>query len=98
MRDEQDEVSFVPQPGLDGIDLLLEEVTRTGLPVELDVAATSGQAPRQFARGIKTALQDEMRPKGLGGENRQLRLNLPTRATSGLSSTLAPSGVRYNGH
>jgi signal transduction histidine kinase len=46
MRDEQDEVSFVPQPGLDGLDSLLEEVTRAGLPVELHVDGEPFPLPR----------------------------------------------------
>ncbi len=46
MRDEREEVSFVPQPGLDGLDSLLEEVTRAGLPVELHVDGDPFPLPR----------------------------------------------------
>ena len=46
MRDEREEVSFVPQPGLDGLDSLLEEVTRAGLPVELQVDGVPVPLPR----------------------------------------------------
>jgi len=46
MRDEREEVSFVPQPGLDGLDSLLEEVTRAGLPVELHVDGEPFPLPR----------------------------------------------------
>jgi signal transduction histidine kinase len=46
MRDDQDEVSFVPQPGLDGLDSLLEEVTRAGLPVDLYVDGEPFPLPR----------------------------------------------------
>jgi signal transduction histidine kinase len=46
MRDEREEVSFVPQPGLDGLDSLLEEVTRAGLPVELHVDGEPVPLPR----------------------------------------------------
>jgi signal transduction histidine kinase len=46
MRDEQEEVSFVPQPGLDGLDSLLAEVTRAGLPVELHVDGEPFPLPR----------------------------------------------------
>ena len=46
MRDEREEVSFVPQPGLDGLDSLLEEVTRAGLPVELQVDGVPFPLPR----------------------------------------------------
>ena len=46
MRDEREEVSFVPQPGLDGLDSLLEEITRAGLPVELHVDGEPFPLPR----------------------------------------------------
>jgi signal transduction histidine kinase len=45
MRDGE-EVSFVPQPGLDGLDSLLEEVSRAGLPVELHVDGEPFPLPR----------------------------------------------------
>ena len=37
MRREGDEAELVPQPGLDGLDSLLAEIGRAGLPVELHV-------------------------------------------------------------
>ena len=46
MRDEREEVSFGPQPGLDGLDSLLDEVTRAGLPVELHVDGDPFPLPR----------------------------------------------------
>jgi signal transduction histidine kinase len=46
MRDDSDEVSFMPQPGLDGLDSLLDEVTRAGLPVELHVDGEPFPLPR----------------------------------------------------
>jgi signal transduction histidine kinase len=46
MRDEREEVSFVPQPGLDGLGSLLEEVGRAGLPVELHVDGDPFPLPR----------------------------------------------------
>ena len=46
MRDEREEVSFMPQPGLDGLDSLLDEVTRAGLPVELHVDGEPFPLPR----------------------------------------------------
>jgi signal transduction histidine kinase len=48
MRGDGDTVEFTPQPGLDGLDSLLEEVGRAGLPVELHV---DGQ-PVSLPRGI----------------------------------------------
>jgi len=46
MRDDRDEVSFVPQPGLDGLGSLLQEITRAGLPVELHVDGEPIALPR----------------------------------------------------
>src|SRR5215468_4961086 len=46
MRDEREEVSFVPQPGLDGLDSLLAEVTRAGLPARLHVDGEPFPLPR----------------------------------------------------
>jgi signal transduction histidine kinase len=48
MRREGDEAELVPQPGLDGLDSLLGEISRAGLPVELHV---DGQ-PVALPRGI----------------------------------------------
>jgi signal transduction histidine kinase len=46
MRHEGDEVEFTPQPGLDGLDALLEEIGRAGLPVELHVDGNPFPLPR----------------------------------------------------
>jgi signal transduction histidine kinase len=46
MRRDGDEVEFTPQPGLDGLDALLEEVGRAGLPVELHVDGKPIPLPR----------------------------------------------------
>jgi signal transduction histidine kinase len=48
MRRDGEEAELVPQPGLDGLDALLAEVGRAGLPVELHV---DGQ-PYPLPRGI----------------------------------------------
>jgi signal transduction histidine kinase len=48
MRREGDEAELLPQPGLDGIDSLLDEIGRAGLPVELHV---DGE-PVPLSRGI----------------------------------------------
>jgi signal transduction histidine kinase len=48
MRREGEELELTPQPGLDGLDSLLDEVGRAGLPVELHV---DGQ-PFPLPRGI----------------------------------------------
>ena len=46
MRREGDEAELSPQPGLDGLDSLLDEVSRAGLPVELHVDGTPFRLPR----------------------------------------------------
>ena len=46
MRREGEEAELVPQPGLDGIDSLLAEVGRAGLPVELHVDGEPVPLPR----------------------------------------------------
>ena len=46
MRRDGDDVEFTPQPGLDGLDSLLEEVGRAGLPVELHVDGEPFPLPR----------------------------------------------------
>jgi len=46
MRRDGDDVEFTPQPGLDGLDSLLEDVGRAGLPVELHVDGEPVPLPR----------------------------------------------------
>jgi signal transduction histidine kinase len=46
MRRDGDEAELLPQPGLDGLDSLLEEVRRAGLPVELHVDGDAAPLPR----------------------------------------------------
>jgi signal transduction histidine kinase len=46
IRPDGDEAELVPQPGLDGLDSLLEEVGRAGLPVELHVDGKPFPLPR----------------------------------------------------
>ena len=46
MRRDGDDVEFTPQPGLDGLDSLLQEVGRAGLPVELHVDGEPFPLPR----------------------------------------------------
>ena len=45
-RSDGEEAELGPQPGLDGLDALLEEVGRAGLPVELHVDGDPVQLPR----------------------------------------------------
>jgi signal transduction histidine kinase len=46
MRPDGDEAELVPQPGLDGLDSLLAEVGRAGLPVELRLEGDPYPLPR----------------------------------------------------
>jgi signal transduction histidine kinase len=46
MRREGEEAELVPQPGLDGLDSLLDEVGRAGLPVELHIEGKPSPLPR----------------------------------------------------
>jgi signal transduction histidine kinase len=46
MRRDGDEADLLPQPGLDGLDSLLEEVGRSGLPVEMHVDGDAFPLPR----------------------------------------------------
>ena len=46
MRREEDEVEFVPQPGLDRLNSLLDEVGRAGLPARLRVDGEPFPLPR----------------------------------------------------
>src|SRR4051812_44331719 len=46
MRRDGDEAELLPQPGLDGLDALLEEIGRAGLPVELHVDGEPFPLPR----------------------------------------------------
>jgi signal transduction histidine kinase len=46
MRRDGDDVEFTPQPGLDGLYSLLEEINRAGLPVELHVDGEPFPLPR----------------------------------------------------
>jgi signal transduction histidine kinase len=46
MRRDGDEAELLPQPGLDGLDSLLDEIGRAGLPVELHVDGEPFTLPR----------------------------------------------------
>src|SRR5437588_883176 len=46
MRQDGDEAELTPQPGLDGLDSLLEEIGRAGLPVQLHVDGEPVALPR----------------------------------------------------
>jgi signal transduction histidine kinase len=46
MRHDGDEPELAPQPGLDGLELLLEQIGRAGLPVELHVDGEPFPLPR----------------------------------------------------
>jgi signal transduction histidine kinase len=46
MRPDGDEAELLPQPGLDGLDSLLDQIGRAGLPVELHVDGEPVPLPR----------------------------------------------------
>src|SRR5437870_666932 len=46
MRRDGDEAELTPQPGLDGLDSLVEKVSRAGLPVRLHVDGQPFPLPR----------------------------------------------------
>ncbi len=46
MRRDGEEAELTPQPGLDGLDSLLEEIERAGLPVQLHVDGEPAALPR----------------------------------------------------
>jgi signal transduction histidine kinase len=46
MRSDGDDAELAPQPGLDGLDSLLEEIGRAGLPAELRVEGQPSSLPR----------------------------------------------------
>jgi signal transduction histidine kinase len=46
MRSDGDEVELLPQPGVDGLETLVKQVGRAGLPVELHVDGEPFPLPR----------------------------------------------------
>jgi signal transduction histidine kinase len=46
MRSDGDDLGLMPQPGLDGLDALLDEIGRAGLPVRLHVGGEPAPLPR----------------------------------------------------
>jgi len=58
MRREGDDLELTPQPGLDGLDSLLEEVGRAGLPVELHVDGERTPLPRAIELSAYRIVQE----------------------------------------
>ncbi|HSS81222.1 MAG TPA: histidine kinase [Gaiellaceae bacterium] len=58
MRTEGDEAELVPQPGLDGLDSLLEEVGRAGLPVQLRIEGDASPLPRAIELSAYRIVQE----------------------------------------
>jgi signal transduction histidine kinase len=58
MRREGDEVEFVPQPGLEALDSLLDEVGRAGLPARLHVDGEPFPLPRGIDLSVYRIVQE----------------------------------------
>jgi signal transduction histidine kinase len=58
MRRDGDGVDLTPQPGLDGLDSLLEEVGRAGLPVRLHVEGEPSALPRAIELSAYRIVQE----------------------------------------
>jgi signal transduction histidine kinase len=58
MRTEGEEPELLPQPGLDGLGSLLEEVGRAGLPVELHVKGEASPLPRAIELSAYRIVQE----------------------------------------
>jgi signal transduction histidine kinase len=58
MRDDGDEAELVPQPGLDGLESLREEIGRAGLPVEVHVDGEPFALPRGIDLSAYRILQE----------------------------------------
>ena len=58
MRPDGDEAELVPQPGLDSLDSLVEEIGRAGLPVELHVDGERRALPRAIDLSAYRILQE----------------------------------------
>lgn len=58
MRHDEDEVELGPQPGLDGLDSLLEDVGRSGLPVRLQVDGDPVELPRAIELSAYRIVQE----------------------------------------
>jgi signal transduction histidine kinase len=58
MRREGDEADLMPQPGLDGLDSLLDAVGRAGLPVQLHVDGSPVPLPRGIDLSVYRIVQE----------------------------------------
>jgi signal transduction histidine kinase len=58
MRSSDEEAELSPQPGLDGLDALLEEVGRAGLPVRLRVEGETCPLPRAIDLSVYRIVQE----------------------------------------
>jgi signal transduction histidine kinase len=71
MREDGERAELGPQPGLDRLDALLQDVGRAGLPVRLQVDGDPLELPRGIdisayrivQEGLTNALSTHMQPK-----------------------------------
>lgn len=77
MRREEDDLELGPQPGLDAVDALLDDVRRAGLPVELHVQGEAFALPRALDlsayRIVQEGLTNALKHAGAGHAEVTLR-------------------------
>jgi signal transduction histidine kinase len=58
MRRNGDDAELEPQPGLDGLDSLLEDISRAGLPAQLHVNGEAVELPRAIELSAYRIVQE----------------------------------------
>ena len=86
MRRGDDEAELVPQPGLDGLESLREEIGRAGLPVALHVDGEPVPLPRGIDLSVYRIVQE--------GLTNALKHAHATRATSSCATGPTSSSSR----
>ena len=79
MRREGEEAELVPQPGLDGLDALLDEIGRAGLPVELHVEGQPFPLPRGIDLSAYRIVQESLTNAHRHGDGPRVHLRVDYR-------------------